>query len=67
MLDDLRDEGTIALDADLVLLLYRPWLYDQKEDTDLAELVVAKQRNGPTGSVALRFVAEHVRFVSVAE
>ncbi len=65
---DLRESGAIEQDADVVLLLHREAYYtsresDEEEDTR-AELIVAKQRNGPTGKVLLTFLKEFVRFES---
>ncbi len=64
-LADLRESGSIEQDADVVLLLYRPEYYPQlrKEDNrGLAEVIVAKQRNGPTGEVRLQFFDSTMRF-----
>jgi len=63
-LSDLRESGSIEQDADLVLLLYREDYYN-KEDPDIqgvSEIIIAKQRNGPTGSVNLTFIKEFTRF-----
>ena len=57
-LADLRESGSIEQDADVVMLLYRPEYYVKyrdEENVGLAEVVVAKQRNGPTGNVKLQF------------
>ncbi len=64
MLSDLRESGNIEQDADLVVFLYRDEYYNP-EDPDvegLAELNIAKHRNGPTGNVKLTFVKRHARF-----
>jgi replicative DNA helicase len=62
-LSDLRESGAIEQDADLICLLYRPYYYTRDEsDLRAAEVIVAKQRNGPTGSVQLHFFAECLRF-----
>jgi replicative DNA helicase len=68
-LSDLRESGAIEQDADVVLLLARP--KDAKDDfsvaTDRADLIVAKQRNGPVGEVRLTFLREITRFENYAE
>jgi replicative DNA helicase len=65
---DLRESGSLEQDADLVLLLHRPAYYsdNQTEDTS-AELIIAKQRNGPTGKVNLAFLRQFLRFESSTE
>lgn len=67
-LSDLRESGSIEQDADVVLLLYRPEYYfrDNEELRGLAEILVAKQRNGPTGEVKLNFVGSYMRFMNRA-
>lgn len=68
-LSDLRDSGSLEQDADVVLFLYRPEYYERPKPGEppdhSAELIVAKQRNGPTGTVELYFHPEHTRFDSV--
>ena len=68
-LSDLRESGAIEQDADVVLLLARP--KDTKDEysvvTDRADLIVAKQRNGPVGEVRLTFLREITRFENYAE
>ena len=68
MLSDLRESGAIEQDADLVLFLYRPEFYDpdDPEKEGKAELIIGKQRNGPTGSVDLLFEKQYTRFRSMA-
>lgn len=66
-LSDLRESGAIEQDADNVFFVYRPSYYDEDARPDAAECIVAKQRNGPTGSVALTFLSESVRFYSREE
>jgi len=73
MLSDLRESGAIEQDADLVLFLYRPEYYGMDELDDgtpskgLAEVIIAKHRNGPTGSVITRFVGQYAKFVNLQE
>lgn len=70
MLSDLRESGSIEQDADLVMFLFRPEYYapvEKKEELDgKAELIVSKQRNGPTGTVELFFQKAYTRFDSVS-
>ncbi len=63
-LSDLRESGSIEQDADVVLMLARPQDADQKFQVaaDTAELIVAKQRNGPVGDVKLTFLKHITRF-----
>lgn len=61
-LSDLRESGQIEQDADAVLLLHRPEFYDPDDQPGIAEVVVAKNRNGATGSARLKFVKECTRF-----
>lgn len=68
LLSDLRESGALEQDADLVLMLFRADMYpDAKpEDEGKAELIIAKQRNGPTGTVQLAFLKQHTRFEDLA-
>lgn len=62
-LSDLRESGAIEQDADLVLLLLREEYYNPTEENKgLAEVIIAKQRNGPVGSLNLTFIGEYMRF-----
>lgn len=63
---DLRESGAIEQDADVVLLLHRPEYYDATDQPGVAELIVAKNRNGPTGSVKLTFEKNLTRFANLA-
>ena len=64
VLSDLRESGAIEQDADLVIFLYRPFVYDDKkvEEKGLAYLIVAKQRSGPTRTVKATFIDTYARF-----
>ena len=59
---DLRESGAIEQDADVVLLLHRPEYYDPNDQPGIAELIIAKNRNGATGSVKLTFLKRFTRF-----
>lgn len=69
ILSDLRDSGAIEQDADLVIFIHRPEYYDREDESKrgLAEVMLAKNRNGPTGDVQLRFVREYTRFDNVSQ
>jgi len=68
MLSDLRESGAIEQDADLIMFLYRDIVYNpETENPSLAELIVGKQRNGPTGTVFLQFLGELSKFESMHE
>ena len=68
-LSDLRDSGSIEQDADLVMFIYREEIYkrDREDLKGMADLVIAKQRNGPIGTVPLRFLGQFTRFENRAE
>jgi replicative DNA helicase len=69
ILSDLRESGSIEQDADLVLMLYRNKYYNSKTELertpDLTDLIVAKQRNGPTGTVKLKFDEKRTKFLNI--
>ena len=66
-LADLRESGAIEQDADLVALLFREEFYVQNEENQgVAELIIAKQRNGPVGTLKLAFVKEYTRFENLS-
>lgn len=67
MLSDLRESGAIEQDADIVMFIYRDDYYDKETDTpNVTELIVAKNRNGLTGEVKLRWHAEYTKFSNLA-
>lgn len=68
LLADLRESGSIEQDADVVLFLYREYYYDKENGNPyMAELDVAKQRNGPTGRINLTWRPEYTRFMDWAD
>lgn len=73
MLSDLRESGSIEQDADMVLFLYRPEYYGLTEDEEgrstigIGEVIIAKHRNGETGTVPLRFVGKFVKFADLED
>jgi replicative DNA helicase len=70
-LADLRESGALEQDADVVILIFREEMYKQTnepaESDGIAELIVAKQRNGPTGMVKLAFLRQQTRFANLAD
>lgn len=76
LLSDLRESGSIEQEADVVAFIYRPFYYGSDElraagylesDQNIAEVIVSKQRNGPTGTVRLAWIDEFVRFENLEE
>ncbi len=68
-LADLRESGQIEQDADLIIFLHRPEYYKKKpspEEKGIAEIIVAKQRQGPTGIIKVAFIKEFAKFASLA-
>jgi replicative DNA helicase len=73
ILSDLRESGAIEQDADVVLMLHRPEYYATKEAKDdnsaragEADVIIAKQRNGPTGTASMSFIGNQLRFENLA-
>ncbi|WLR50057.1 replicative DNA helicase [Bacillus tianshenii] len=67
MMSDIRDSGNVEQDADIITFLYRDDYYDkQSEMKNIVEAIIAKQRNGPVGTVELAFLKEYGRFVDLS-
>jgi replicative DNA helicase len=67
MMSDLRESGAIEQDADVIMMLYREEYYKpETENKGIAEVIIGKQRNGPTGIVPLAFLGEYTRFENLA-
>jgi replicative DNA helicase len=65
-LADLRESGAIEQDADTVMLLHRPELHEPGQHEGIVEVIVAKQRNGPTGEITLTYLKQFMRFENFA-
>ena len=66
LLSDLRESGAIEQDGDLIFFIYRDVVYNpDTEHPDVAEIIIGKQRNGPIGSVQVRFVGELTKFEDI--
>ena len=71
MLSDLRESGALEQDADVVMFIYREEMYERTpeekkpENENLAEIIIGKQRNGPTGTVKLAFLKQQTRFANL--
>jgi replicative DNA helicase len=67
LLSDLRDSGAIEQDADMVMFLYRDEYYNpDSDDKGIAEVIVGKHRNGPTGKIQLAWLEQYTKFASLA-
>jgi replicative DNA helicase len=65
-LADLRESGAIEQDADTVMLLHRPGMYEGGQEDNVIEVLIAKQRNGPTGDVTLAYLKHYMRYENYA-
>jgi replicative DNA helicase len=67
VMSDLRESGSLEQDADVILLIYREDVYDPNTTRKgIADIIIAKQRNGPTGEVQLTFLGQYTKFENYA-
>src|SRR5262249_25757121 len=65
-LADLRESGSLEQDSDTVMLLHRPEMYEPGQHEGTVEIIIGKQRNGPTGEITLTYIKQFMRFENFA-